>query len=223
MVRSGWRTILRIIALRIIESSSYYIVATFLLGHINRSHPDAKQSTLVALLIACLLAIPAVIASGALSDRIGRKTVYLAAAIVMISFGFPMFLLTNGGDPFLIVVAYVLGISVIWGSLAGVQGAWFGELFPRTPATQGIPRVPARFSISGFAPFITGALAATFGWVGGSCSTCSQVSSVSSGPRHPRDVGQGGAPTSGRHPRRPGTFDADLRPKPPQSGELNYR
>lgn len=169
VVRSGWRTILRIIALRIIESSSYYIVATFLLGHINRSHPDAKQSTLVALLIACLLAIPAVIASGALSDRIGRKTVYLAAAIVMISFGFPMFLLTNGGDPFLIVVAYVLGISVIWGSLAGVQGAWFGELFPTNTRNSGVSLgYQLASSISGFAPFITGALAATFGWVGGS-------------------------------------------------------
>lgn len=160
---------MRIIALRIIESSSYYIVATFLLGHINRSHPDAKQSTLVALLIACLLAIPAVIASGALSDRIGRKTVYLAAAIVMISFGFPMFLLTNGGDPFLIVVAYVLGISVIWGSLAGVQGAWFGELFPTNTRNSGVSLgYQLASSISGFAPFITGALAATFGWVGGS-------------------------------------------------------
>ncbi|KAA0086669.1 MFS transporter [Mycolicibacterium sp. P9-64] len=168
VVRKGWRTILQVIALRIVESCSYYIVATFLLGHINRSHADAKQSTLIALLIACLVAIPGVIASGAISDRVGRKTVYVIATVVMISFGFPMFLLTNGGNPFLITVVYVIGIGVIWAGLAGVQGAWFGELFPTNTRNSGVSlgyQVAA--SIAGFAPFAAGALAATFGWAGG--------------------------------------------------------
>ncbi|KQU45901.1 MFS transporter [Rhodococcus sp. Leaf278] len=169
VVRSGWSTILRIIALRVMESCSYYIVATFLLGYINRDHPDAKQATLIAMLIACVLAVPAVIASGAISDKVGRKTVYLAGTVAMILFAFPMFLLTNGGNPVLITIAYIIGIAVIWGTLAGVQGAWFGELFPTNTRNSGVSLgYQIASSIGGFAPFAAGALAATFGWVGGS-------------------------------------------------------
>ena len=169
VVRKGWRTILRIIALRIVESCGYYIVATFLLANINANHPDAKQSTLLALLIACLVAIPAVIGSGMLSDRIGRKKVYFVATLATIAFGIPMFVLTNGGDPALIMVVYLIGISLIWASLAGVQGAWFGELFPTNTRNSGVSLgYQLASSISGFAPFLAGTLAATFGWIGGS-------------------------------------------------------
>ncbi|GAA0993829.1 MFS transporter [Subtercola frigoramans] len=169
VVRKGWRTIVQIISLRIVESCAYYIVATFLLSNINVHHPEAKQTTLFALLIACVIAIPAVITSGWISDRIGRKRMYFIGTIAVIAFGFPMFLLTNGGDPALIVLTYIIGISLIWASLAGVQGAWFGELFPTNTRNSGVSLgYQLASSISGFAPFIAGALAATFGWVGGS-------------------------------------------------------
>ncbi|GAA1230979.1 MFS family permease [Microbacterium phyllosphaerae] len=169
VVRTNWRVIIQIISLRIVESCAYYIVATFLLSNINANHPEAKQTTLIALLVACIIAIPAVITSGWISDRIGRKRMYLIATIAVIAFGFPMFLLTNGGDPALIVLTYVIGISLIWASLAGVQGAWFGELFPTNTRNSGVSLgYQLASSISGFAPFIAGSLAATFGWVGGS-------------------------------------------------------
>jgi MFS family permease len=167
--QKNWRTILQIISLRIVESCAYYIVAAFLLSNINTNHPEAKQTTLVALLVACIIAIPAVIASGWISDRIGRKRMYLIATIAVIAFGFPMFLLTNGGNPALIVLTYIIGISLIWASLAGVQGAWFGELFPTHTRNSGVSLgYQLASSISGFAPFVAAALAATFGWVGGS-------------------------------------------------------
>jgi MFS family permease len=167
VVRS-WTTILRVIALRLVESSSYYVIATFLLSQISAEGPDGKQTTLVALLIACLLAIPAVMLSGAISDRVGRKTVYTTGVLAVIILGFPMFLLAIGGQPIMVVLVFVLGISLIWSSMAGVQGAWFGELFPTNTRNSGVSLgYQLAASISGFAPFVAGALAAQFGWAGG--------------------------------------------------------
>jgi MFS family permease len=67
------------------------------------------------------------------------------------------------------MVVYLIGISLIWASLAGVQGAWFGELFPTNTRNSGVSLgYQLASSISGFAPFLAGTLAATFGWIGGS-------------------------------------------------------
>ena len=83
-------------------------------------------------------------------------------------FGFPMFLLSNTGNPFLIVLAFVIGIGIIHATFTGTQGAWFAELFRTNTRTSGASigyQVAA--SISGFAPFLAVLLASVFGWAGG--------------------------------------------------------
>ncbi|WP_417563111.1 MFS transporter [Microbacterium sp.] len=168
-VSREWATILRIIALRLVESCGYYVVATFLLSHIKTNHPDTENVTLIALLLAATIAIPMVIVSGALSDRFGRKRVYMFGVLASIAFGFPMFMLTNGGNELAIILVFVIGISVIWASVAGVQGAWFGELFPTNTRTSGVSLgYQLAASIAGFSPFIVGVLTAALGWIGGS-------------------------------------------------------
>jgi MFS family permease len=79
-----------------------------------------------------------------------------------------MFLLSNTGNPFLIVLAFVIGIGIIHATFTGTQGAWFAELFRTNTRTSGASigyQVAA--SISGFAPFLAVLLASIFGWAGG--------------------------------------------------------
>ncbi|MDQ0000730.1 MFS family permease [Pseudarthrobacter sulfonivorans] len=169
VLRKSWSTILRIIALRIVESSGYYMISTFLLSRISAAHPEAKGTTLTALLITCLIAIPVILSAGTFADRIGRKKLYYAGCLATIAFAFPAFLLPSGGDPLMIVAVFAIGIGLIWGTLAGAQCAWFGELFPTNTRNSGASLgYQLAASISGFAPFIAGALGAAFGWVGGS-------------------------------------------------------
>ena len=129
VIKNDWRNILRVISLRIVESCAYYVTATYLLSYITKNNPDDRAIGLTGIVIASLLAIPVTLIAGALTDRIGRRKLYLGGTIAVIAFGFPMFLLSNTGNPFLIVLAFVIGIGIIHATFTGTQGAWFAELF----------------------------------------------------------------------------------------------
>ena len=168
VIKNDWRNILRVISLRIVESCAYYVTATYLLSYITKNNPDDRAIGLTGIVIASLLAIPVTLIAGALTDRIGRRKLYLGGTIAVIVFGFPMFLLSNTGNPFLIVLAFVIGIGIIHATFTGTQGAWFAELFRTNTRTSGASigyQVAA--SISGFAPFLAVLLASIFGWAGG--------------------------------------------------------
>ena len=168
VIKNDWRNILRVISLRIVESCAYYVTATYLLSYITKNNPDDRAIGLTGIVIASLLAIPVTLMAGALTDRIGRRKLYLGGTIAVIVFGFPMFLLSNTGNPFLIVLAFVIGIGIIHATFTGTQGAWFAELFRTNTRTSGASigyQVAA--SISGFAPFLAVLLASVFGWAGG--------------------------------------------------------
>ena len=78
-----------------------------------------------------------------------------------------MYLMANTGQPFLIVLLFIIAIGVIHAVLTGTQGAWFAELFRTSTRTSGASigyQVAA--SIAGFAPFLAVLLANSFGWIG---------------------------------------------------------
>ncbi|MFC9336372.1 MFS transporter [Arthrobacter sp. NPDC057009] len=166
--KNDWRNILRVISLRIVESCAYYVTATFLLSYITQNNPPDRAVGLTGIVVASLIAIPVTLLAGSLTDHIGRRKLYLGGAIAVIVFGFPMFMLSNTGNPVLIVLAFVIGIGIIHATFTGTQGAWFAELFRTNTRTSGASigyQVAA--SISGLAPFLAVLLAANFGWAGG--------------------------------------------------------
>ncbi len=137
MLRRDWRGILRVIALRIVESFAYYSTATYLLSHISDRHPDVRSVALGAITAASILAIGVTFAAGSLTDRIGRRPIYIAGCVTAIAFGFPMYLLTEGGNPVLVVAVFVFGIGVIHASLTGAQGSLLTEQFRTSTRTSG--------------------------------------------------------------------------------------
>jgi MFS family permease len=167
VIREDWRNILRVIALRVVESCAYYLTATYLLSYITQRNSGDRTIALTGIVIASVIAVGTTFDAGVLTDRIGRRRVYLAACLLAIVFGVPMFLLTNTGEPFLIVLVFIIGIGIIHASLTGTQGAWFAELFNTNTRTSGASigyQVAA--SIAGFAPFLAVLLANSFGWTG---------------------------------------------------------
>lgn len=164
-----WRTILRVIALRLAESGGFYVIVTYMLSYLTSGDsPITDRATaLTGLITASAIGLATTILFGALGDRIGRKPVYIAGTILLIAFGFPMFLMANTGLPYLIVAIYIIALPIIHDSLAGTQGAWFSELFDVGTRSSGAS-VGYQFSaaISGFIPLIATAVAASFGWGG---------------------------------------------------------
>jgi MFS family permease len=167
VLREDWRNILRVIALRLVESCAYYLTATYLLSYIAKRDPADRTIALTGVVIASIIAVGTTLFAGRLTDRIGRRWVYLTGCVLAIAFGIPMYLMANTGEPFLIVALFIVGIGVIHAVFTGTQGAWFAELFNTSTRTSGASigyQVAA--SIAGFAPFLAVLLANSFGWIG---------------------------------------------------------
>ncbi|RZB14798.1 MFS transporter [Streptomyces sp. F001] len=162
-----WRGILRVIALRVVESFAYYSTATYLLNYITERHPDLRPVALSAITAASVLAIAVTFLAGALTDRIGRRPIYITACTAAILFAFPMYLLTNSAQPALVVTVFIIGIGLIHASLTGTQGSLLTEQFRTATRTSGASlgyQVAA--AIGGFAPLLAAALVGAFGWPG---------------------------------------------------------
>jgi MFS family permease len=168
-LRRDWRSILRVIALRIVESFAYYSTATYLLNYLSERYPDIRPTALGAITAASLIAIFVTFIMGSLTDRVGRRPIYIIACLVAILWAFPMYLLTNDGTPALVIAVFIFGIGVIHASLTGVQGSLLTEQFGTSTRTSGASlgyQIAA--AIGGFAPLLAALLVGWIGWQGAS-------------------------------------------------------
>jgi MFS family permease len=165
--RDDWRNVLRAFCLRIAETAGYAVSVTFMLSYLASEELASRPVTLTALLVAAGIGIFATVYWGSLTDRIGRRPVYLFGCAVIIVWGFPLFLTINTGSAVLIVLAFIISYAVCQNSLAGVQGAWFSELFDANTRTSGAS-LAYQFSavVSGFTPLLATALYSRTGWIG---------------------------------------------------------
>ncbi|WP_440073178.1 MFS transporter [Streptosporangium sp. OZ121] len=89
-----------------------------------------RQAVLNGLTLSSALAVVSIVAWAALSDRVGRRPVVLAGALLMAGFGFALFPMVNTGSVAVLVIALVLGQAVIHPLMYGPLGALYAELFP---------------------------------------------------------------------------------------------
>ena len=92
---------------------------------------------------------------GALSDRLGRKPVYLFGVIGLGLFGYPFLQMLGSGSPALIVGAFLIGNGLFHAAMIGVQPAMFTEMFDVEVRYSGLAFVHEVSSVVlGFAPLI---------------------------------------------------------------------
>jgi MFS family permease len=167
VVKHDWRNILRGIGLRIAETAGYAVSVTYMISYLNSKHLANTTQTLIALCVASAIGIFATTAWGQLTDRIGRRPVYLWSCTFAVLFGVPMFLLVNTGLFVFVLATIVVAYAVCQNSLAGVQGAWFPELFRANTRSSGASLAyQISAMVSGFTPFITTILYIGLGWLG---------------------------------------------------------
>ncbi|MFF6874832.1 MFS transporter [Streptomyces sp. NPDC012474] len=169
VIREDWRNVLRAFCLRITETAGYAVSVTFVLSYLDDDEaPDVSGTTsLTALVTAAAIGIAATTLWGRLSDQVGRRPVYLLGCAVSAAWGIPLFLLVNTEAAALILIAFVISYAVCQNSLAGVQGAWFCELFATRTRTAGTSLAYQLSAVvSGFTPLIATALYSATGWTG---------------------------------------------------------
>ncbi|MDQ0120647.1 MFS transporter [Pseudarthrobacter sp902506025] len=167
VIKTDWRNIVKGIGLRIAETAGYAVSITYMISYINSQHLADKSQTLIALCIASAIGIFATQAWAAMTDRIGRRPLYIWSTAFAALFAIPMFLLVNTGLFIAIILTIVISYAVCQNSLAGAQGAWFPELFQaKTRASGASLAYQISAMVSGFTPFITTLLFVSFGWMG---------------------------------------------------------
>jgi MHS family shikimate/dehydroshikimate transporter-like MFS transporter len=167
VVKNDWRNILRGIGLRIAETAGYAVSITYMISYLKNAKLATASETLVALCIAAAIGIFATAGWARLTDKVGRRPVYLWVCAFGIPFGVLMFVLVNTGLFFLIVATVVIAYGVCQNALAGSQGAWFPELFTANTRASGASLAyQISAMVSGFTPFITTLLFEWMGWMG---------------------------------------------------------
>ncbi|MET9191571.1 MFS transporter [Streptomyces tendae] len=128
VVRYHWRDVLIAMGARMAENISYYVITAFILVYATSAADVSKQTALNAVLIASAVHFAVIPAWGALSDRIGRRPVYLLGAAGVGLWMFPFFMLIDSGDFSSLLLAVTVGL-VLHGAMYAPQAAFFSEMF----------------------------------------------------------------------------------------------
>ncbi len=114
---------------RLAENGAFYIYSVFALVYATQVVHMDRSIVLYGILIASALELPMIPFFGALSDRVGRKPVYLFGAISTAVLAYPLFLLLDTGSPPLVWLALILTFICSHAAMYAPQAAFLSELF----------------------------------------------------------------------------------------------
>lgn len=102
LLRSHFKNFLLAIGARLIESSSFYILTVFVLSYGTYNLHLSKTLLLYAVMVGSIFEMLLIPYFGMISDRIGRRPVYICGALLMGLFAFPFFWMLQSKSPHLI-------------------------------------------------------------------------------------------------------------------------
>jgi MFS family permease len=165
VVRKYPRDVLTAMGMRMGENGVFYLLTVFVYVYGEEELGLEKDTMLTGVVIAAALGLITVPLWGGLSDRVGRRPLYLAGAIITTAWAFPFFGLMDTKSPVLIWLAVVVGVNIGHDLMYGPQGAYFAELFGTRVRYSGASLGYQLASVfaGGFAPLIATALLASGG------------------------------------------------------------
>jgi MFS family permease len=113
---------------RFAENAFFYIFTVLVLSYGSQQLGMAKGSLLNAVLLGSAVQLIAIPYFGALSDKLGRRPVYLGGALFLTAFAFPFFWMLETRQTGLVMAAVVIGL-IGHAAMYGPQAAFFSELF----------------------------------------------------------------------------------------------
>ena len=128
-LRSHPKNILLAMGARLAENGVFYIYSVFVLVYVTEQLKLPRSVALNGVLLATIGELISIPAFGALSDRIGRRPVYMGGAAFSALFAFPFFWLLDTQHPTFLWLAITLGLAVGHSAMYGPQASFFSELF----------------------------------------------------------------------------------------------
>ena len=144
---------------RLGETASSNILNAFGISYITTQLGLSRSVALTGILIASGVGIFVVPILGALSDRIGRRPIYMAGTGLLILFSFPFFLMLDTKVTVVIWLAIILGYVFGPTTMFSVQSVFFTELFGTRVRYSGLS-IAYQLSaiVGGFMPLIAASL-----------------------------------------------------------------
>jgi MFS family permease len=167
VLRLHWRRLLIAGGVRIGSDVLYSLVFVFSLTYVTTILQLPRSLPLTAIMIATPINALMILVFGTLSDRIGRRPVYAAGAVLGMLWSVVFFMLLETRSSVLIVLAVIVGVT-IHAAMFGPQAAFVIEQFPTRVRYAGSSLAYTLAGIlgAGFAPLImTTALRASGTWI----------------------------------------------------------
>ncbi|MEV4289138.1 MFS transporter [Nonomuraea bangladeshensis] len=127
VLRHHWKDVLVAIGARLAENISFYLLTVFVITYAKTAGVE-NSTVLSAVLVASAVHFVTIPMWGALSDRVGRRPIYLAGAAGIGLWIFAFFPLVDTGNFLAITLAVIVGL-LFHGMMYGPQAAFFSELF----------------------------------------------------------------------------------------------
>ena len=158
------REVLVGMGMRFAQNVLFYIFTVFVLSYGETTLHYPKSTMLGGVATGAAVGLFSIPLFGALSDRLGRRPVYLAGAVISLLYAFPFFWLLDRGPGF-VALAIVLGLNVGQDMMYGPQAAYFSELFSTRVRYSGASLIYQLTSVfsGGLAPFIATLLLVRYG------------------------------------------------------------
>jgi len=114
---------------RFAENGAFYIYSVFVLTYATQQVKMSQQVVLNGILIGAGIELLAIPFFGALSDRVGRRPVYLFGACATALWAYPLFRLLDTASPPLVWLALIVAFVFSHAAMYGPQAAFLSELF----------------------------------------------------------------------------------------------
>lgn len=117
------------LGIRMGENASVYLVKGFMVGWVVSNVGIDSSVVTTGLMIGTVIGFATVPFFGKLTDRFGRRPVFITLALVQIGFAIPAMLLIDTGNPILIAGVFAFFVGGPVPNLYGVESSWLVELF----------------------------------------------------------------------------------------------
>src|SRR5215210_7960393 len=166
VLRTYPKNVLLAMGMRVAENGTFYVLTVFVLTYIVEELKLEQTTGLIGVLIAAFIGLFTIPLFGHLSDRVGRRPLYLLGSVFSLLFAFPFFWLLNTGVEPLIWLAIILSVNIGHDAMYGPQAAFFSELFGTRVRYSGASLGYQLASVfaGGFAPLISLYLFTKFGY-----------------------------------------------------------
>lgn len=160
VVKEHPKNLLRAIGMRFSENITFYMLITFSLSYGEDDLGISRDTLLAAIIISATLSCLVIPYYGALTDRIGRRKVFLVGALGSIACALAYFPLLQTGSAVIIILTFIVVMNTAHDAQYATEASYFSELFPTRIRYSGIS-ISAQLGgvfAGAFAPLIATAL-----------------------------------------------------------------